>query len=122
MNRAYYSDSIAAFLDASDQAILGSLAEAGSHALEPTQRDAWVEQIRVLKEVLSPYRGRGKLYFEYSIPRLGRRIDVLAVVGHVLFILEFKAGEKHFAGHARDQVWDYALDLQNFHETSHDLT
>jgi hypothetical protein len=121
MNRAYYSDSITGFLAASDQAILGFLAEAGSHALEPTQRDAWVKQIRVLKEVLSPYRGRGKLYFEYSIPRLGRRIDVLAVVGHVLFILEFKAGEKHFAGHARDQVWDYALDLQNFHETSHNL-
>jgi len=34
-------------------------------------------------------------------------------------VLEFKIGEREFASHAVDQVWDYALDLKNFHESSH---
>jgi hypothetical protein len=33
--------------------------------------------------------------------------------------LEFKVGEREFVAHAVDQVWDYALDLKNFHEPSH---
>ena len=61
----------------------------------------------------------GKIYFEYSIPRMGKRIDVLLVIGNVIFILEFKVGEREFGSHAIDQVWDYALDLKNFHESSH---
>src|SRR5262249_40921358 len=35
--------------------------------------------------------------------------------------LEFKVNESEFTSSARDQVCDYALDLKNFHETSHDL-
>ncbi|HEX9831290.1 MAG TPA: DUF2075 domain-containing protein, partial [Thermodesulfobacteriota bacterium] len=60
------------------------------------------------------------IYFEYSIPRMGRRIDIVVIVGPVIFVLEFKIGEKEFPSYAIDQVWDYALDLKNFHETSHD--
>jgi hypothetical protein len=60
------------------------------------------------------------VYFEYSVPRLGKRIDVVVLVQSALFVLEFKVGEQRYASHARDQVWDYALDLKNFHETSHD--
>jgi hypothetical protein len=37
----------------------------------------------------------------------------------VLFVIEFKVGEREFTSAALDQVWDYALDLRNFHETSH---
>ena len=59
------------------------------------------------------------MYFEYVIPRMGKRIDVVAIIGPVIFVLEFKAGEKEFLSYAIDQVWDYALDLKNFHETSH---
>src|SRR5262249_39033569 len=55
----------------------------------------------------------------YAIPRLGRRIDVVLIINHVVFVLEFKVGECAFPTHAVDQVWDYALDLKNFHETSH---
>jgi hypothetical protein len=39
----------------------------------------------------------------------------------VLFVLEFKIGERQFASHAINQAYDYALDLKNFHETSRDL-
>ncbi|MCE5278713.1 MAG: DUF2075 domain-containing protein [Planctomycetaceae bacterium] len=119
MKRHYYSDPIAGFLDKEPDAILGALARGAEFATETTQTDAWQEEIAILTDVLTDYRGRGAVFFEYSIPRLGRRIDVVVIVDHVVFVLEFKVGEKDFAGHAIDQVWDYALDLKNFHEPSH---
>ena len=121
MNRAYYSDSIAGFLGKEEYAILGALATNHEFDLEGPQRDAWLEQIRTLKRVLSPYQDCGRVYFEFSIPRLGSRIDVVALIRHVVFVLEFKVGEREFARHAIDQVWDYALDLKNFHESSHEV-
>jgi hypothetical protein len=120
--RAYYGETVQSFLDSSPERILGELAEASTFAIELTQRDAWRHQIMVLQKVLTGLFGRGRIYFEYAVPRLGKRIDVVLVVDHVIFILEFKVGEKTFLGSALDQVWDYALDLKNFHETSHDKT
>jgi hypothetical protein len=61
------------------------------------------------------------IYFEYSIPRMGKRIDAVLLIGPVLFVLEFKIGEKDFTSYALNQAYDYALDLKNFHETSRDL-
>jgi len=90
--------------------------------ITPSQRNAWTEEIRILKQVLAPYCGRGKVYFEYEIPRLGGRIDVLAVIDKVIFVIEFKVGAKGFASSDLDQVCDYALDLKNFHKTSHNAT
>jgi len=119
MKREYYSDPILDFLHRSNEEILGKLAQGNDFSLEQTQRDAWLEEIRILKNVLQPYNG--SVYFEYSIPRMGKRIDVVLLINSVIFILEFKVGEKEFHQHAIDQVWDYALDLKNFHETSHDL-
>jgi len=118
MKREYYSDSIVGFLKTSPDAILGKLASNAEFSVEQTQRDAWKEEINILQESLSPFHGH--IYFEYSIPRMGQRIDVLALIGPVIIVLEFKIGEKTFHSHAIDQVWDYSLDLKNFHETSHD--
>jgi hypothetical protein len=73
----------------------------------------------VLRPALEPFRGQGHVLFEFSIPRLGKRIDVVAVIQHVLFVIEFKVGEKKFSSTATDQVWDYGLDLKNFHEPTH---
>jgi len=118
MNRAYYSDSIINFQNASTDEIIGKLTRTNDFALEQTQREAWVEEINILRKVLTSYKGY--IYFEYSIPRMGQRIDAVILIGPVIFVLEFKTGEKEFKLHAIDQVWDYALDLKNFHETSHD--
>src|SRR5690606_671672 len=104
MRREYYSDTIAGFLDREADYVLGTLASRNAFALETSQRDAWREEIRILKGALAPYRDQGAVYFEYSIPRLGRRIDVVALVGPVIFVLEFKVGERQFAAHAVDQV------------------
>ncbi len=118
MRREYYSEKISDFLSASSDEILGKLVKNNDFALEQTQKDAWIEEISILKMVLEPYQG--SVYFEYSIPRMGKRIDVVVLIGPVIFILEFKIGESEFHSFAIDQVWDYALDLKNFHETSHD--
>lgn len=117
MNRAYYSSSINDFVRTSTDEILGRLSRGNEFALVQTQRDAWLAQIEILRTSLLPYAG--SVYFEYSIPRMGRRIDVLVVIGPVIFVVEFKVGESEFSAHAIDQVFDYALDLKNFHEASH---
>lgn len=119
MKRAYYSDSISNFQSSDVRTILGTIELGNDFPSELPQRDAWVEEVQILKSVLPTYQGR--IYFEYSIPRMGERIDVVLLIGPVIFVLEFKVGEKEFPAHAVDQVWDYALDLKNFHETSHDL-
>ena len=118
MKREYYSDTISNFLRTSTDEILGKLAVNNDFALIQTQRDAWVAQIAILSETLAPYTG--SIYFEYSIPRMGRRIDVVMLIGPVIFVIEFKVGEGEFTSFAMDQVCDYALDLKNFHDTSHE--
>jgi hypothetical protein len=120
MNRAFYSSTISDFLNSSDEEIIGVLALNNQFALEQTQRDAWLEEIRILKTVLEKYRNDSAIYLEFSIPRMGQRIDAVLLIGSVIFVLEFKVGEKEFASYAIDQVMDYALDLKNFHETSHE--
>jgi hypothetical protein len=116
MNPYFYSDSISRFLTCSTQEIFGALSQNSEFADEQTQKDAWTQEIVILKEVVKNYEGR--IFFEYSIPRMGRRIDVVVIIKNVIFVLEFKVGEKEFYQNAIDQVWDYALDLKNFHETS----
>lgn len=118
MRRAYYSDSIANFLTSSKDEILGRLTKESQFAVLQTQRLAWLQQIAILQEILVSYEGA--VYFEYAIPRMGRRIDAVLIISQAIFVLEFKVGDSEFSAYATDQVWDYALDLKNFHETSHD--
>jgi len=96
---------------------LGELTRAHARTIEQTQLNAWLEQINILKRVL--VNRSGQVYFEYAIPRMGKRIDVVLLIGPVIFVLEFKVGESHFTSSALDQVTDYCLDLKNFHESSY---
>ncbi len=118
MQRAYYSNTIEDFLEDEPDAILGQLVRHSEFAVEQTQRDAWRAQIKQLAAVLRDYSG--SIYFEYAIPRMGKRADVVLVIGPAIFLLEYKVGESQFAPSSIDQVVDYALDLKNFHESSHD--
>lgn len=119
-SRAWYTASVEEFRASTTPAILGSLVENCEFTVLPTQRDAWTVQIEFLRERL---RGiTGSLLFEFSIPRMGRRIDVVLLTGGIVFVLEFKVGAIAYDIAAIDQVWDYALDLKNFHQASHHLT
>lgn len=118
MNRYLYKSTISRFLSADPAVILGQMAAANSFDLTPYQRDAWVDQIQFLKEGLTGLSG--DIYFEYSIPRMGRRVDTIVLIGPAIFVVEFKVGEKSFQAQDLEQVMDYGLDLSNFHEGSHD--
>ncbi len=118
-NRSFYSASIAQFVSSDPNLVLGVLAKNSGFSIETTQRDAWRSQIQILQQELQTFAGRGTVFFEFIVPRLGKRIDVLALIDHAIFVIEFKVGESLFNRAAVDQVWDYALDLKNFHETSH---
>jgi hypothetical protein len=116
LRRWYYSESIAGFLQADANEVLGELTRNSDFDVKQTQRDAWLEEISILNNSLPGIAG--SVYFEYSIPRMGKRIDVVLIVGPVIFVLEFKVGERTFTVAGDDQACDYALDLKNFHESS----
>ena len=118
MLRAYYGKSIADFIQEDDLNILGTLAKNhGYQTLEKSQQNAWERQITILKSQLAELTGY--IYFEFSIPRMGKRVDNIVILGDKIFLLEFKIGSEQYDKHAIDQVIDYALDLRNFHEGSH---
>ena len=120
MDRFYYQNSIAGFLADSEDAVLGALARSNTFDLVDLQRNAWLYEIRLLKDMLRT-EPAGQVVFEYSIPRLGKRIDVVLLLHGIVFVLEFKVGAEEYLRQDLEQVWDYALDLKNFHEASRDL-
>ena len=121
MKRAYYSNTIQEFLKDDDSRILGELSLYHTFALEELQRNAWMGQITVLKDQLKQIQ-EGEIYFEFAIPRMGKRVDVVVIIKHIVFVIEFKVGEGDYSKHAIEQVIDYTLDLKNFHEGSHHVS
>ena len=117
--RYFYKNAIAAFLRQSEDEIFGMLSMNDEYDTMATQKFAWLDEIRLLKSTLQSYANEeGWVVFEYTIPRLGKRIDVVVLLRERVFILEFKAGEVTFNRQDVDQVMDYALDLKNFHQGS----
>lgn len=116
--QAWYAADVASFLDESVDAVLGKLAARSPFTIEPTQRDAWCEEIALLKQTLVGVDGH--VFLEFDVPRLGSRIDVVVITGAALIPIECKVGQTEFTRADYDQAWDYALDLKNFHSASHD--
>src|ERR1043166_7213290 len=117
VSRAWYAAPLQTFLHEQPDRILGRLVANCDFPVLPDQRDAWLKQIDLLQEHLTGLTG--SLFLEFSIPRMGKRVDAVLVIGSVVCVLEFKVGESRFDRAAVEQVWDYALDLKNFHEGSH---
>lgn len=106
-------------MTADHDAIIGKLSKYAGDGHFSSQQSAWRAQIDILRKELQGLDGW--LFFEFNIPRMGQRVDVILVLGPVIFALEFKVGETIFDHAAINQVWDYALDLKNFHEASHNI-
>jgi hypothetical protein len=118
MNRAYYKNSISNFIAEDKNSILGQLSlNHSNRQLEDLQKDAWVKQIEILKDQLTGFEGQ--IYFEFTIPRMGKRVDNIIIIKDSIFVVEFKVGDGGFESYAQAQVLDYTLDLKNFHEGSH---
>jgi hypothetical protein len=118
MQNAYYSAPINDFVVLSAEAVLGELAKRNPFALDPLQRNAWLSQIDLARAQCGKFDGW--IAFEFAIPRMGKRADVVLITAGIVFVIEFKIGSHHFDAVAFDQVVDYALDLKNFHAGSHD--
>jgi hypothetical protein len=114
---AFYAEPIASFLSQSNAHILGELSRPGIFSITPAQSAAWEDEIKILKETLEGIDGY--LCLEFDVPRIGSRIDAVVISAGCIFVLEFKVGESSFYREAINQVWDYALDLKNFHRESH---
>ncbi len=121
LQTAYYEADLATFCHSSENEVLGELTARHSFALENQQRYAWQQQITILKIALASVI-TGRIYFEFSIPRMGKRADVVLLIRGVVFVIEFKVGSDTFDHAALEQVHDYALDLKNFHKGSHNAT
>lgn len=115
----YYRNTISDFLQQSTDEIIGGITRSNEFDATFLQNKSWEQQIPILKNALWDFEG--DIFFEFSIPRMGKRVDTLIVIKNVVFVIEFKVGESHFLNHNIEQVWDYALDLKNFHKTSHNV-
>ena len=122
-NRCLYSASFGEFMNSKPLTILGALHN-NYHGDTPTTTDeAWMGEITIMQQVLIPWEEEhGQIIFEYDIPRLGKRIDVVLLLRGLIFCLEFKVGKQDDFQADIEQVMDYALDLKNFHLFSHNRT
>ena len=120
IHRAYYYANCADFLNASEVEIHDEIVQHSMQFdLTAQQNIAWNEEIRILKQVMREL-GDGQIAFEYTIPRMGRRVDVVIIRKGQIFLLEFKVFEDKYPKNAVDQVVDCAVNLHNFHAASHD--
>ena len=120
-SRCLYDNNFINFIREDETSILGKLCDRYHGDAKTTTRDAWKGEIAVMQDTLSRLDDKdGRIVFEYDIPRLGKRIDVVLLYKGIVFCLEFKVGEAHIIEADVDQVLDYALDLKNFHRFSRD--
>lgn len=122
-NRCLYNASFKKFLSSDKMEVLGILHDNFHGEALTTTNEAWKGEIELLQKVLVPWENEaGEIVFEYDIPRLGKRIDVVLLLRGIIFCLEFKVGQNDALQSDVEQVMDYALDLKNFHRFSHDRT
>ena len=120
-NRCLYKSDFKSFIEADPYSVLGRIHDAFHGQALTTIDEAWLGEIKLLQNVLLPWNEEeAEIIFEYDIPRLGKRIDVVLLLRGLIFCLEFKVGQKDALQADVEQVMDYALDLKNFHRYSHD--
>lgn len=119
MQRAYYSARIREFVVEKPETLLGKLMVSDEFSTTDLQKNAWRKEIDILQDQLRSVEN-GDIAFEYTIPRIGHRIDVVCIIRGLIFLLEFKVGDSEYRKSTADQVMDYALDLKYFHELSAD--
>ncbi len=93
--RSGFQSSIQEFLTKSNVEILGELTKFQEGSVETTQRDAWQEQIDLLKEILPNFK-EGYILFEFKIPRIGKRVDNILIIKNTIFAIEFKVGSENY--------------------------
>lgn len=120
VSRSFYDAPFHKFLTDPAEQVIGTLASGHAQDLVHAQTNAWHVQISLLKVQFREF-SEGHIFFEFAIPRMGKRADVVFLVRGIVFVLEFKVGSTEFHQHDLRQAEGYALDLKHFHEGSHAL-
>lgn len=120
--RCMYESDFSTFIEKDKYSVLGLIVDSYNGDPNTMQREAWIKEIEILQSVLLSFKeSDGRIIFEYDIPRLGKRIDVVLLMKGIVFCLEFKNdSDPDIQEIYIDQVLDYALDLKNFHKLSRD--
>lgn len=118
--RSHYSNSLKDFLCDDADNIYNRLVSASNLYVTQEQRYAWKKEIDILKSKLNNF-GSGHIFLEFTIPRMGKRVDAILIFSGMVFVIEFKVGAHKYKKADIDQCEDYALDLKDFHEGSHNL-
>jgi len=119
MIHCFYNKTIAEFIAQDYNLIYSDLASSNGNDVQ-TQKNTWEVEIQLLKQVLLPWKDEpGRVLFEYTIPRIRKRLDAVVLLRDIVLVLEFKAGDQTtYLKSDEDQVMDYALNLKSFHEES----
>lgn len=118
MKRFYYADKVSEFVNKSNYEIFGEITSNDQFAADDLQKNTWKVEINILKDQLSEF-AEGYIALEYTIPRIGNRIDAVFIYNGIVFLFEFKVGSDNYPNYAIEQITDYALDLNYFHKESH---
>lgn len=83
----YYSSSICEFLRQSNEEILGKICSNDPHSeTRLQQRNTWETEIAILKRQLSDLK-EGQIIFEYTIPRMGKRVDIVFLHANIVYVV-----------------------------------
>jgi Uncharacterized conserved protein (DUF2075) len=120
-SRAYYAEKVTDFLTESVDSVIGKITQNHPQSLEHLQTGAWTRQIEILQTTIRKFE-EGHIFFEFQIPRMGKRADVVLIYKDLIFVIEFKVGANKYLPQDKRQAHGYAIDLHHFHEGSHHKT
>ena len=85
--RCYYSESVEVFLQQSSKEIIGVIHSNDISAETSIQQsNTWEIEVDILKKQLADFT-EGRIIFEYTIPRMGKRVDVVLLYKNIAFLL-----------------------------------
>jgi DUF2075 family protein len=120
-SRAYYAEKVTDFLAESVASVIGKITQNHPQSLEHLQTGAWSRQVEILQSAINQF-SEGHIFFEFQIPRMGKRADVVLIYKDLIFVIEFKVGANRYLPQDKRQAHGYAIDLHHFHEGSHHKT
>ena len=86
--RCLWNSTFTDFLNEANTSILGTLIDNYHGEAKTTAIEAWKGEISIMQNILHQLSDKdGRIMFEYDIPRLGKRIDVVLLYkGRMLFL------------------------------------
>jgi hypothetical protein len=91
----YYRNTIGDFLQRSTDEIIGNITRSNEFDVTFMQNKSWEQQIPILKNALLEFDG--EIFFEFSIPRMGKRVDTLLVIKKCSFCNRVQSRRKSFS-------------------------